>query len=71
MLVLAVSALTVLGMPDGAPMAACDNGLIPNHPGPPNNTATGDVPFYVNTSYFEGYYIPGRTYRSECAFVKI
>ena len=69
MLVLAVSAVTVLGLPDGAPMAACSNGLMPAHTNS-INTANGSVPFYVNTSYIGGYYTPGRTYTSECALLR-
>ena len=64
MLVLAVSTATVLGFPTGAPVDAC-NGLMPNHPSPPN-MAVGDSPFYVNTSdIIGGYYMPGELYRSE------
>ena len=70
MLVLAVSAVTVLGLPDGAPEMACTNGLIPAHTNS-TNTANGTrVPFYVNTSNIGDYYIPGRTYRSECALLR-
>ena len=65
MLVLAVSAVTVLGLPDGAPMVACTNGLIPGHTSAPN-VATGDVPFYVNTSDIGDYYMPEEAYTSEC-----
>ena len=62
---LAVSAVTVLGLPGGAPVAACD-GLVPVHTISPN-TATGEVPFSVNISDFGGYYMPEETYTSECA----
>ena len=67
---LAVSAVTVLGRPDGAPIDACSNGLVPGHPSPPN-MANGSVPFYVNISNFGGYYMPEETYTSECASIKI
>lgn len=65
MLVLTVSTATVLGLPNGAPVMACNNGLVPDH-GNPQNMASGDSPFYVNISDLGDYYIPEETYTSEC-----
>ena len=65
---LAVSTAAVMGFPNGASIDACDNGLMPNHPSPPN-MAVGDSPFYVNTSNIGDYYIPEETYTSECGIL--
>ena len=65
MLLLAVSIIpTILGLPSGAPTQACDNGLMPNH-NSPANSATGDVPFSVNTDDIGSSYTPGQVYSSE------
>ena len=61
---LAVSTAAVMGFPGGASSDACNNGLLPNHPSPPN-MAPDDFPFFVNTSDIGGYYMPGETYTSE------
>ena len=67
MLVLAVSAVTVIGRPEGAPEQACTNGLIPAHTSPPNGANQSYVPFSINTGYVASPYRPGGTYYSECA----
>ena len=67
MLVLAVSAVTVIGNPDGANPLACTNGLMPGHTNPPNGANQSNVPFSINTGYVASPYRPGGTYYSECA----
>ena len=65
---LALSTAAVMGLPTGAPMQACDNNLMPNHPSP-DNMAPDEFPFYVNTSDIGGYYVPEDTYTSECGIL--
>ena len=69
MLVLALSTTAVLGFPTGAPAGACDNGLMPNHLSPAN-TATGLVPFNVNTRDIGSYYVPDATYESKISYLE-
>ena len=68
MLILAVSTTAVLGLPDGAPGAACTNGLMPTgHTNPANMAGNDSFPYNVNISNIGGNYIPGANYTSECA----
>ena len=66
---LALSTTAVLGLPGGAPVDACDNGLMPNHANPAN-TATGPVPFNVNTRDIGSYYVPDDTYESKISYLE-
>lgn len=66
---LALSTTAVLGLPTGAPAGACDNGLMPNHPSPPN-TAMGDVPFNVITRDIGSYYVPDESYESKISYLE-
>ena len=64
-LVLTLSTTAVLGLPTGAPEAACAS-LMPLGHTIPANQATGDVPFNVDISDLGGRcYAPGETYESK------
>ena len=65
MLILALTTVGVMGRSSGAPDQACGNGLVPDHGG--TNTASGEVPFIVNTSNIGSSYTPDAMYTSECA----
>ena len=60
-----MSVPAILGFPEGAPIDACTNGLIPAGHTNPVNKATGDVPFNVNITEIGNSYIPGQMYSSE------
>ena len=66
-LLLAVTATTVLGRPDGAPIGACPNIYPVGHTPPPNNTANmSALPYTVNTdSLANGNYTPGQPHSSK------
>ena len=62
MLILGVAVTAVVGLPSGAPMAACDT-ITPNHG---NNTANaGPVPYTVDISSLDDGYTPGGNYSSK------
>ena len=64
-LLLAVTATTVLGLPTGAPLQACPR-IYPFGHVNPANTASGPVPYTVNTSYLtNGTYAPGEQHSSK------
>ena len=63
LLVLVVTATTVLGLPMGAPEQACST-ITPVGHTAVNNMATGSVPFNVDISSINSSYIPGQTYTS-------
>ena len=56
MLVLVVTATTVLGLPQGAPEQACAD-ILPLGHTTPGNMATGAVPFTVDISSLNNGYI--------------
>ena len=65
MLLVAVTATTVLGFPSGAPPLACPN-IYPVGHNTTNNTANGTIPFTVNTSSLTNYtYTPGAQHASK------
>ena len=57
---LVVTTTAVLGLPLGAPEAACST-ATPNHIAVPN-MATGSVPYDVDISSLDGGYEPGKAY---------
>ena len=64
MLLLGVTVTTIVGLPDGAPIAACST-ITPSHPGGNNVTATDPVPYGVDIGYLADGYIPGQYYTSK------
>ena len=60
-----MSVPVILGLPNGAPTDACNNGLMPAGHTNPANMATGDVPFNVNITEIGNSYTPGQMYSSE------
>ena len=65
MLVLVVTATTVLGYPLGAPEPACVDIFPIGHNTTVENMATGPVPFTVDISSLNNGYTPGQSYRSK------
>jgi len=67
---LAVTVAAVMGYPSGAPESACGD-LVPAGHTSPANSATGDVPFIVNTSSLDGGYVGGQSYTSEYLLILV
>ena len=64
MLVLVVTTATVIGYPLGAPEQACVE-IRPLGHTRVNNTATGPIPYTVNTSSLSDGYVAGQAYPSK------